>query len=270
MPDAADSVHLATFPEADANAIDRALLEQMALTREAVTLGLNARRTENIKVRQPLGLCELVVANPEHRAALENHLDLIREELNIKEVAFTDSPEEYVSYEVRPNFKVLGPRFGKNVQQVRKALASADGAALAAQVQEGGITVEVDGKPEVLTAEEVDVRLTPKEGFAAAQGRQMVVVIATEITGELKKEGLVREVVRALQDIRKEQNLAYDARIAVTYHTEDAALNAAIAEFKDYIAGEVLASSLEAGATNSTAKTVEIEASELQLLVVAG
>ncbi len=267
---AADSVHLATYPVADGATIDHGLLDQMALTREAVTLGLSARRVENIKVRQPLGLCELVVANADQRAALEKHLDLIQEELNIKEVAFTDSPEEYVSYEVRPNFKVLGPRFGKNVQQVRKALAGADGAALAAQVQDGGITIEVNGKPEVLTADEVDVRLTPKEGFAAAQGKQLVVVIATEITDELRKEGLVREVVRALQDIRKEQNLAYDARIAVTYATDDASLNEAIDGFREYIAQEVLANSLVSGAADGDAKVVTVEGSELRLLVAVG
>ncbi|MCF6286185.1 MAG: DUF5915 domain-containing protein [Candidatus Hydrogenedentes bacterium] len=267
VPGAAESVHLTTYPEADASAIDHGLLEQMELTREAVTLGLSARRVENIKVRQPLGLCELVVANPEHRVALENHLDLIKEELNIKEVAFTDSPEEYVSYDVRPNFKVLGPRFGKNVQQVRKALASADGAALLAQLQDGGIKVEIDGKEECLCAEEVDVRLTPKEGFAAAQGKQMVVVIATEITAELRKEGLVREVIRALQDIRKEQGLAYDARINVTYATDDAALNEAIADFRDYIAQEVLASALESGDMDGDAKVVTIDGNELGLLV---
>ncbi|MBX3176581.1 MAG: isoleucine--tRNA ligase [Candidatus Hydrogenedentes bacterium] len=269
VPDAADSVHLAAYPEASAMNIDHGLLEEMALTREAVTLGLSARRAENIKVRQPLGLCELVVANPEHRQALESHLDLIREELNIKEVAFTDSPEDYVSYEVRPNFKALGPRFGKNVQAVRQILAKADGAALAAQVQEGGVTIEVDGRPEVLTAEEVDVRLTPREGFAAAQGKQLVVVIATEITEELKQEGLVREVVRALQDIRKDQNLAYDARIRVTIETSDDALNAAIAKHQDYIAQEVLASALACGAAGDGAKEVEIEGSAVKLGVVA-
>ena len=270
VADAADSVHLATYPEADAASIDHNLLDQMALTREAVTLGLNARRVENIKVRQPLSLCELVVANADQRAALENHLDLIQEELNIKEVAFTDSPEAYVTYEVLPNFKVLGPRFGKQVQQVRQVLAKADGAALQAELQAGGITIEIDGKAETLTAEEVEVRLTPKEGFAAAQGKQLVVVIATEITEELRKEGLVREVIRALQDIRKDQNLAYDARIAVVYFTEDAALNEAIGDFRDYIAKEVLASTLESGTANGTAKAVEIEGSELQLLVAVG
>jgi len=268
---ASESVHLTVYPEADAAAIDRALLDQMALTREAVNLGLSARRVENIKVRQPLGLCELVVSNAEQRAALANHLDLIKEELNIKEVAFTESPEEYVSYEIRPNFKILGPRFGKNVQQARQALANADGAALFAQLQSGtGISIEIDGKAEALTQEEVDVRLTPKPGFAAAQGTRLVVVISTEITESLKREGLVREVVRALQDIRKDQNLAYDARIQVTIETADDALNSAIAEFKDYIAQEVLASALDCGSAGEGAKVVEIEGSEVKLSVVVG
>ncbi len=264
---AAESVHLATYPEAVAETIDMALITQMEATREAVTLGLSARRAENIKVRQPLGLCELVVGNPSLREGLEKHLDLIMEELNIKRVAFSDSPEDYVSYEVKPNFKVLGPRFGKKVQQIRKALAAGDGAAFHAQLQAGAITIDLDGEAVELTAEEVEVRLTAKEGFTAAQGRNLVVVLATEITEELRHEGWVREFIRIVQDIRKEQELAYDARINVAFSTRDNVLATVIAQYADTIAKEVLAHSITADDAAEGDKDGKIEKSPITVRV---
>lgn len=258
LPGAPASVHLTNYPEAAANGIDHALLEEMALTREAVTLGLSARRAENIKVRQPLASGELVVHSAAHRASLERHLDLLQEELNIKSIAFCERPEDYVSYEVRPNFKVLGPRFGKGVQTIKQALANGDGAAFFAQLQSGALTLHIDGEDVQLSGEEVEVRLAAHEGFAAAQGRNLVVVLATEITEELRREGHMRELVRFIQEIRKEMRLPYDARIAVELHTEDPELPPVIDAFHDAIAGEVLANQITlVAAAPAGAKTVE-------------
>jgi len=263
LPGAAESVHLTDYPSAEADALDTHLLEEMAVTREAVTLGLSARRAENIKVRQPLGRCQLVLADARHQRGLESHRDLIMEELNMKELAFTDRPEDYVTYEVRPNFKVLGPKFGKQVQAVRKALAEGDGAAFHRQLQEGGITLELGADRVALTEEDVEVRLTPKEGFAAAQGRNMVVVISTEITEELKREGLVRDFIRCVQELRKEKDLPYDARIVLRYATEDSGLAELISAFAENIAGEVLASSVERAENLAESKTCPLEGGEV-------
>ncbi|HEX72159.1 MAG TPA: isoleucine--tRNA ligase, partial [Candidatus Hydrogenedentes bacterium] len=249
LPGAAESVHLATYPAADPAAIDRDLLDGMAVTREAVTLGLSARRAQNIKVRQPLGLCELVLNDATMKEALRRHLDLIQEELNIKRVEFCDTPDTYVTYEVRPNFKTLGPRFGKKVNAVRQALTAADGADLCTRMQGGGIQLDIEGETIELGPDDVDVRLTPKPGFSAAQGRNMVVVISTEITEELRHEGWVREFIRLVQEIRKEQGLPYDARIDVRLHTADDELAAVIARYQDAISREVLASSMDIKAT---------------------
>ena len=258
LPGAAESVHLTTYPEAEAGAIDHALLDAMAATREAVSLGLSARRQENIKVRQPLGLCELVVADDAVKRGLEEHLDLIQEELNIKQVAFTDRADEYVAYTVKPNFKALGPKYGKKVKDIGKVLGQGDGAAFYNALQAGVLTLDVDGETIELTPEEVEVRLTAKEGFTAAQGKGMVVVLATEITEELKREGWVREFIHCVQNIRKEQGLAYDARIAVTVETTDPALTEVIEQFRDAIAGEVLATSITFGDANgANATTIE-------------
>ncbi len=261
LPGAPESVHLSAYPEADRAGLDTQLLDEMAATREAVTLGLSARRTANIKVRQPLGLCELVLSSDGLRAGLEKHIDLIKSELNVKEVAFTDNPDEYVSFELKPNFKVLGPRLGKKVKLVGKALAQGDAAAMCAQLQEGALTLDLDGETVELTSEDLEVRLMPKEGFAAAQGRNMVAVISTEITEELRLEGWVREFIRCVQDIRKEQGLAYDARVAVAVKTGHDKLAKVLAAYQDKIAGEVLAESFEVNAESSAdGKQIEIGA----------
>lgn len=267
LPGAAESVHLASYPDADPAALDRTLLDEMATTREAVTLGLNARRQENIKVRQPLARCELVVNNAAAREGLRRHLDLIASELNIKVVEFTDTPEDYVAYEVRPDFKVLGPKFGKRLRAVQQALAQGDGAVMQQQLQEGGIPLELDGESIVLGGDEVEVRLTAKEGFTAAQGRNLVVVIGTEITPELRREGLMREVVRVIQDLRKEQSLAYTARVAVRVATEDAELASVVQEFEETIASEVLANSITVAMASPGNETTTIEGKPVRVSI---
>lgn len=266
LPGAAESVHLTSYPTADENALDRKLLDDMAVTREAVTLGLSARRAENIRVRQPLGLCELVLTDAAMKEGLQNHLPLIMEELNIKRIEFTDHPENYVSYEVKPNFRLLGPKFGKKMKAIGKALADGDGAAFYRQIQEGPITLEIEGEMLELTGEDVEIRLTPKPGFAAAQGRNMVVVISTEITEELKREGWVREFIRIVQDMRKEQALAYDARLDVVVTTQDAALAETLTQYRDIISGEVLADTITLDETlRAEAKAATIDQAELQV-----
>lgn len=243
LPGAPESVHLASYPAA--SSFDGELLDAMNLTREAVNLGLRARRVSDIKVRQPLGKCEIVAAHAHQVASLTAHLDLLKDELNIKEIEFTGTPEDYVTYEVKPNFKVLGPRFGKQMKSVAAVLAQSDGADLYNQLTgTGAIHVEVDGQPVELGPDEVEVRLAAKEGFAAAQGAGLVVILSTEITPELREEGWVREFIRYVQDQRKDRELAYDARIALAVQSADGDLLAALQRYESLIAGEVLAASI--------------------------
>jgi len=261
LPGAPESVHLSSYPEAQAAEIDAVLLTSMAAVRDAVNLGLSARRTANIKVRQPLGLCHIIVANDVMREALSGNMDLILDELNIKEMAFAENPEDYVLYEVKPNFKALGPRFGAKVKKIAGRLASSDGAALNRQLQQNNaITLEVDGETISLTEEEVDIRLQAKEGFTAAQSPDMVVVLSTHISEELRREGWARELIRGVQDLRKERGLAYDARITLTVCAADEALRAGIQEFQSAIAGEVLAEQFNyVDTAPKSAKTLDID-----------
>ncbi len=245
LPGAFESVNLAEYPQADVAKIDHRLIDEMAITRQAVNLGLSARRVSNIKVRQPLASCEIVLSDAAKRSGLERHLDLIKEELNIKAVAFGNDPQQYVTYEVKPNFKVLGPKLGKRVKSVGAALQKENGAALYAELQRGSARIEAEGETFEFTAEDVEVRLTPREGFAAAQGRDMVVVIRTEITEELRREGWIRDLIRSAQDIRKEKRLAYDAQIALIVSSTVREFRDAVHEFEALIRRETLAKTIE-------------------------
>lgn len=243
LPGAPASVHLSPYPKAEAGQVDAALIEAMAAVRDAVNLGLSARRTANIKVRQPLGLCRIIVASRSIREALHANASLLLEELNIKNLEFAENPEEFVSYEIKPNFKVLGPRFGAKVKQIAGMLAKGDGAAFFTQLQDKQVlTVQLNDESIDLSEDEVEVRMQSREGFAAAQGQNMVVVLSTQITEDLRQEGWAREFIRGIQDLRKERNLPYDARIQLAIATDDINLKAALQRFETAIAGEVLAS----------------------------
>ena len=150
-------------------------------------------------------------------AALREHQDLIRDELNVHAVHFVQSADSYVTYRVAPNFRALGPRAGKKMPALKKALADADGAALLRALDiEGCVTVEVAGEKFDLSPEEIGVTLEARDGFAAAAGRVGVVVVGTALSPELLEEGLFREVLNRVQTFRKELDLEYTDRIHLT------------------------------------------------------
>jgi isoleucyl-tRNA synthetase len=241
-----ESVHLCEFPTGDAALIDEALSAQMNLVREITSLGRNARNAANLKVRQPLAKVEVVLADTSHQKWLEDHADLIADELNVKAVEFTAQGEDYITYSVVPNFKRLGPRLGKNMPAGKKMLAQLDAGILLAELKTAG-KVELklpDGTSIELDDQDIEVRLAAKEGWAAAQGRGCVVVLATELTPELVAEGLARDVVRLIQDRRKETGCEYTDRIEVGLVTDSEELSAALKVHGDYIAQETLATKL--------------------------
>ena len=212
------------------------------------SLGRRAREGASLKVRQPLSKVEVILADTTHQGWLEEHAAVIEGELNVKTVEFSDEPERYVDHEVLPNFKLLGKKLGKLMPKVKQALNAQSGSELLANIRDNGlIDLEIDGQHVQLTREEVEVRITAKEGYAAANDRGVVVVLATELTPELVREGLARDLVRVIQDRRKEIGLEFTDRIEVGVETESAELRQAIEEFGDYIAGETLADSMAAG-----------------------
>jgi len=240
-PGAPESVHLCDYPEPDETVIDRRLMEQMSLVRQIVSLGRAARMSAKIKVRQPLEVVELVLADPSQQDWLEADLSLIAEELNVKRVEFSANADQYVSYQVRPNFKSIGPKFGPKVPAIKKALVAADGAVLRRQLDAcGKVAVDVDGERVELTAEDVEVVLQARPGWTAAQGPDAVVVLSTEITEALKAEGIARDVVHLIQNARKAEQLDYQDRIRVRMATASPVAEA-IAAHAAYIKRETLA-----------------------------
>ncbi|REJ67078.1 MAG: isoleucine--tRNA ligase [Planctomycetota bacterium] len=245
---ARESVHLCDYPKPNAELLDEQLSQGMSLGREISSLGRAARMNAKLKVRQPLAKVEIVLASDEHRDWLESHGALICEELNVKSLEFTSEPEKYIDYQVQPDFKRLGPRVGKQMPAVKKALGEADGATLLAQLKrDGKVELALGDETVELSDEDIQVRLQAKEGWSAAQGQQCVVVLDTELTPELLAEGIARDLVRVIQDQRKEMGCEFTDRIEVGIETNAAEIRAAVDTFLAYITQETLAVELKLG-----------------------
>lgn len=246
---ALESVHLCDYPTGDRGLVDEALSEQMELVREIVSLGRSARMGAKLKVRQPLAKVEVVLVHPQYQAWLEAHTGLIREELNVKHVEFIPRADQYITYTVLPDLKRLGPRLGKRLPALKQALSAADAAALLAKLEaEGQVVLDLPDGPVTLDSSDIQVRLQAKPGWAAAQGTRAVVVISTELTDELLTEGLARELVHAVQTLRKDTNCQFTDRIEIGIVTDSAELLRAIRSFAAYIQSETLAIEIRAEA----------------------
>lgn len=266
---AVESVHLCDFPGPDTAAINASLSEQMRLVREVVSQGRSARMQAQLKVRQPLDKVFVVVADPAHRTWLEDHSGLILEELNVKAIEFPEAAEQYITYTVLPDLKRLGPKIGKQIPALKKALATADAAQLMARMEaDGKVTLSLGDTDLELTPEDLQIRLQAKEGWAAAQGREAVVVISTELTDELIAEGWVREVIHAVQNRRKELSCEYTDRIEIGLITSDESLKKALAQHQDYLMKETLALKVvNEVLPEAELKTLEIDGHPLELYV---
>ncbi len=243
------SVHLCDFPAVDEAAIDTQLSQQMELLREVASLGRQARMNEKLKVRQPLSKVEVVLADDTHREWLKSHSAILCEELNVKSVEYTQEADEYINYQIQPNFKRLGPRVGKLMPNVKKVLGQTDAAALLNALQnDGAFTLTIEGETLKFDNDDIQVRLSAKEGWAAAQGKLCVVVLNTELTPELIQEGYVKDLVRLIQDKRKELDLEYTAKIEVGVVTESDDVQSAVTTYADYIQAETLATSVATSA----------------------
>ena len=239
---APESVHLCDYPTGAASAVDTTLSARMQQLREIASLGLSARMANKLKVRQPLAKVEVILSDTTHQKWLEAHDELLRDELNVKAIEYTKDATHYITYQVQPNFKRLGPRLGKLLPACKTTLGKADGGELLAQMTATGkVTLDLAGEKVDLDSEDIQVGLKAKDGWAAAQGRGSVVVLSTELTPALVREGLARDLIRLVQDQRKELNLDYTDRIDVGIVTDSAELKLAINENREYISGETLA-----------------------------
>jgi len=241
-----ESVHLCDYPVAKPEAVDTTLSEQMNLMREITSLGRQARSGAELKVRQPLAKVEVIMADATYQAWLESHAGLIAEELNVKTVEFTADAEQYIDYTIVPNFKRLGPKLGKNMPKVKKLLGDVDGGQMLTELKlAGNVRLDLGGGESIdLDEEDIEVRLQAKAGWAAAQGRGVVVVLATELTAALIAEGWMRDLVRVIQDSRKELGCEFTDRIEIGIVTESAELRTAIEQFQEFVMEETLGVSI--------------------------
>ncbi len=241
-----ESVHLCDYPVAKPEAVDAALSERMRLVREITSLGRQARSGAELKVRQPLAKVEVILADATHQAWLESHAGLIAEELNVKSVEFAENAEQYIDYAIVPNFKLLGPKLGKNMPKVKKMLGEVDGGQMLAEFKsEGKVTLDLGGGESIdLDEEDIEVRLQAKVGWAAAEGRGVVVVLATELTEGLIAEGWINDFVRLVQDQRKASGCEFTDRIEIGVATDSAELRRAIEDFDSHVKQETLAESI--------------------------
>jgi len=241
-PDDAESVHLCEYPDVDPDPIDENLSTDMDRLLELVSLGLAARNSVKIKVRQPLAELKVHAGGENDERAVERFGDQLREELNVKAVSLHD-PEwgPLLTPEVKPNLKTLGPKFGPRLKDVVAAIAAADAAELAAKVR-AGEPVELPCGGETIQLDPTDLIVQTKapDGWAGVVERETQVALDTRITEELAAEGLAREVVRHVQEQRKEAGLQMEDRIVLYLGTESEKLRKAIAAHRDYIAGETL------------------------------
>jgi len=241
-PEAPLSVHLCDWPELT-YVRDRDLEALMEEARHLVRLGRAARARAGIRVRQPLPAL-LAVAPRTRLQDAPDLVALVADELNVKAVQFAQEATEYVTYEVRPRFDRLGPRYGPKVQAIAARLAALSPEEAAAAARQGQITLLVEGESVVLEGEDLDIRPREREGFVAEAGGGYVVILDTHLTADLVREGIAREVVHHVQQARKDAELAVDQRIELIVEASGEVAEAVLTH-RDAIAEEVLARRIE-------------------------
>jgi isoleucyl-tRNA synthetase len=261
--DLPDSVHLRDFPAVDDALADPALEAGMEAVRLTVELGRTARAQAKVKMRQPLRRA-VIVASDAEREAISARADLVTAELNVKELDFVSEEADLVSYAVKPNYRSLGPRFGKRMPQVAAAVAAMDPVHVAKVMENGGeIGISIDGDEHALGAEEVSLALQPLDGYEVEAEAGHAVALQLELDDELRREGLAREIVHAVQIARKEAGLEITDRIALSLGGDEDLL-AAAREHEGYLAGEVLATAV-AYDDESAGPTAEIDGHALRV-----
>jgi isoleucyl-tRNA synthetase len=246
------SVHLCDFPMGDAlPSRDTALDEAMEIARQTVRLGLGARAQAKIKVRQPLAEA-VVVADGRERAAIERLVEIVREELNVRRVRFVGAADELGEYEVKANYRTLGPLFGKDMPLAAEAIAALDPAKLAAAVRAGdGVGIAVGGREHTLSEQDVILTMKAPAGYSVEREGAHAVALDLAIDESLLREGRSREIVHAVQNARKSAGLEVEDRIELALGGDPALIDAA-REHEPYVSGETLAASLALGDVDAT------------------
>jgi isoleucyl-tRNA synthetase len=260
---APESVHLCDFPAVDESMIDKQLEEDMEVVLEAVVLGRACRNEANIKNRQPIA--KMFVKAEDHLSQF--YLDIIRDELNVKEIEATDDVSALTNYTFKPQLKTLGRRFGKNINAVKEILAAVNGQAAMKELSgTGALTITVDGTEEKLTADDLLIEAAQMEGYVSASDHGVTVVLDTNMTEELLEEGFVRELVSKLQTMRKEAGFEVMDHIAIGFEA-DAKVTGIFEKYAGAIQKEVLGVAITNGNLSGYEKDWSINGEQVRLSV---
>lgn len=238
------TVHTAYFPEADMSLVDKGVEERMDLVRTLVTLGRGTREKEKIKVRQPLGE---VLVDGKYEALIGDLTPLILEELNVKKVVFEKELDKYMDFGLKPNFKAAGPVLGGKIKAFGAALSKVNAAEFIAAVEKDGKAVlSLNGEDTEITKEFLDIRINAKEGFAVAMEDNVFTILDTALTDRLVDEGLARELISKVQQLRKQKDFEMMDNISITVEADEQ-VEKAVQCHREYIMKETLAVSMEFG-----------------------
>ena len=237
------SVHLAKFPEYNAEMIDRELEARMQMAQDVTSMVLALRRKVNIKVRQPLQCIMIPVVDEEQRAHIEAVKALIMSEVNVKDIKFVDGAAGVLVKKVKCDFKKMGPKFGKQMKAVAAAVAEMSQEAIAELEKNGSYTLQLDGADVVVEAADVEIFSEDIPGWLVANEGKLTVALDVTVTEELRREGIARELVNRIQNIRKSSGLEITDKIKITL-SKNQQTDDAVNEYKDYICNQVLGTSL--------------------------
>jgi len=262
----AKSVHHCLFPAADALAIDAELEARMQLAQDACSLVLSIRKKVNIRVRQPLQKLLLPVLDDTVRARLRQVEDLIKAEVNVKEIAFPGEKDMVIQKRVRPNFVVLGNRLGALMKPAATYLGTLAQEDIRHLELHGSLRIDLDGKPVTISLSEVEILSEDLPGWMVATRGPLTVALDVNVTQELKNEGIARELINRIQRIRKESGYELADRVQVKLCGSEALIGA-ISQYKNYICAEILAEVMEFLPTLSEGIDVEVNDESLRILV---
>ena len=259
--EAPESIHLCDFPEVDETCIDRELESRMDEVLKIVVFGRAARNTANIKNRQPIGRMFVKAQT----ALPEFYQEIIEDELNVKEVKFTSDVRDFTSYSFKPQLKTVGPKYGKQLGNIRKALAEIDGnTAMDTLNETGSLKFDFDGTEVVLTAEDLLIDTAQVEGYISEGDNSVTVVLDTNLTPELVEEGFVREIISKVQTMRKEAGFEVMNHINV-FQDENDTIASILKKYTEEIKSEVLADNIMLGQTGGYAKEWNINGEKVML-----
>ena len=230
-----ESVHLSSFPKYDENLIDEKLEEKMDLVRDLISIGRNAREEVKIKVRQPISE---IILDKNYKNIIGNLEDLIKEELNVKEVTYEDELDKYMNIEYKPNYKLVGKIFGPNMKDFASYLSNISSEDRD-KLNSNNLTIELNGTNYDINKDMVEIRISSKEGYDVATDNNKFVILNTNLTSELLNEGLARETISKVQQLRKNSGFDIADRINIYYNANDEYTNR-IEEFISFIKDETL------------------------------